>query len=220
MFELLNNIFEWAVTNVAEPSLIILLIVCGTIGFAVHRLVKTIRLVYRESVDSHDKITKTTVSIDKSMKNMNVILSGLSDGITLLTLPNEVLLEPQASLVYSLLMEEMFHDLFDLYINTNAWINKKKLNRSSKSVKSQITKRVNSHSATQLKQLSSRLQQFKFGGFYLDRYVNSEFKLELSKVNGHVLTLLIEDQNGIKTFISDKKLLFNSDFNEYLRDFK
>ena len=220
MFELLATIFEWAVSNITEPSLILLIIISGVLIFAGSKLAKTISKVYKESVESHDKITKTLVAIDFSMRNMNKILASLSDGINTLTKPNEILLEHQARLVYSLLMDDLFSELEDLYIDTNSWLNKKKLNRSDEAIKQKITRRANLHSVSQLKQLSSRLQQFKFGGFYLDRYINTEFKLELNRVNTHILTLLLENENGIKPYLSDKKLLFNSDFIEYLRDSK
>ena len=106
MFELLATIFEWAVSNITEPSLILLIIISGVLIFAGSKLAKTISKVYKESVESHDKITKTLVAIDFSMRNMNKILASLSDGINTLTKPNEILLEHQARLVYSLLIRK------------------------------------------------------------------------------------------------------------------
>jgi hypothetical protein len=171
----------------------------------------------KEIVSAIKSSTIHTNIVSESLNKAALSLARINQTLISLDKVDERIAEPQAVIIYGLIMRDTFYDIKQCFKDTNSWLNDKEYDRDDDDVQIRIAERVELCFDAIYNELDDRLKNFKYNDNYLDKYLNDKFQQEFSHVKNHIYAMLCENTNGINSYITQKKSFLISNFNGYLR---
>lgn len=219
------EIYKEALELGIPVEIIILLFFFASVGYGSFKVVKYMRQSKKEILEQQEKVSRALIDNTTQLSSIVVglqesvgILTNMNFRLEHMTKPDERIVESQAKIIYDLLMQELFDSIKENYFNIRDWIDLKELDLELDKNKSNINERLILIFDSNLKNLEDKMRNFQYNDKSLSIYLDSKFRAEYNDLKQHIYSLLIEKENGVRSYLEQKKDLFCSDFNTWLKE--
>lgn len=204
---------------------IVLFILIGAIGYGSWKVIRYMSESKKEILGQQEKVATALV---ENTSHMTSIVVGLQESVGILTnmnfrlesmtKPDERVVESQAKIIYGLMMQELFDSIKENYFEVRDWIEVKNMDTGLDKSVNNIDERLTLVFDANLKNLEDKMKNFKYNDKSMSIYLNTKFRREYSHLKDHIFGLLVQRENGIRSYTEQKKDFFISDFNSWLKD--